>query len=58
MSAILKVDWPENLLTLEKTNPVEQDGVKIYQSHSGAQLDLTFAGKMTAQIFLKKQSSE
>jgi hypothetical protein len=58
MSATLKVDWPANLLTLEKTNPAEQDGVKIYQSHSGAQLDLTFAGKMTAQIFLKKQSSE
>ena len=58
MSAILRVDWPANLLTLEKTNPVEQDGVKIYQSHSGAQLDLTFAGKMTAQIYLKKPVSD
>lgn len=56
MSAVLRVDWPADLLFLEKTNPVEQDGVQIYQGNDGVQLQLTFSGKMTAQIFLKRKT--
>ena len=54
MSAVLRVDWPKNMLTLEKTFPVAQDGVQIAQGIDGVQLDMIFAGKMTAQIHLKK----
>jgi hypothetical protein len=54
MSAALRVDWPKNMLTLEKTFPVAQDGVEINQGIDGVQLDMIFAGKMTAQIHLKK----
>jgi hypothetical protein len=54
MSAALRVDWPKNMLTLEKTFPVAQDGVQIKQGIDGVQLDMIFAGKMTAQIHLKK----
>jgi hypothetical protein len=54
MSAVLRVDWPKNMLMLEKTFPVAQDGVKIAQGIDGVQLDMIFAGKMTAQIHLKK----
>lgn len=54
MSAVLRVDWPKNMLMLEKTFPVAQDGVKVHQGIDGVQLDMIFAGKMTAQIHLKK----
>lgn len=54
MAATLRVDWPKNLMTLEKTNPVQQDGVNIHQGNDGVQLEMIFAGKLTAQIFLKK----
>ena len=54
MAATLRVDWPQNLLTLEKTNPVQQEGVNVYQGNDGVQLEMTFAGKLTAQIYLKK----
>jgi hypothetical protein len=54
MSAVLRVDWPKNMLMLEKTFPVAQDGVQIAQGIDGVQLDMIFAGKMTAQIHLKK----
>ena len=54
MSAVLRVDWPKNMLALEKTFPVAQDGVQIAQGVDGVQLDMIFAGKMTAQIHLKK----
>ncbi len=54
MSAVLRVDWPKNMLTLEKTFPVAQDGVQVAQGIDGVQLDMIFAGKMTAQIHLKK----
>jgi hypothetical protein len=54
MSAVLRVDWPKNMLILEKTFPVAQDGVQIAQGIDGVQLDMIFAGKMTAQIHLKK----
>ena len=54
MTAKLRVDWPKDLMLVEKTNPVQQDGVNIYQGHDGVQLEMTFAGKLTAQIYLKK----
>jgi hypothetical protein len=54
MSAVLRVDWPKNMLTLEKTLPVAQDGVQVKQGIDGVQLDMIFAGKMTAQFHLKK----
>jgi hypothetical protein len=54
MSAVLRVDWPKNMLALEKIFPVAQDGVAIQQGNDGIQLEMIFAGKMTAQIHLKK----
>jgi len=54
MSAVLRVDWPKNMLALERTFPVAQDGVNIKQAADGVQLDMIFAGRMTAQIHLKK----
>jgi hypothetical protein len=54
MTAKLRVDWPKDLMVVEKTNPVQQDGVNIYQGNDGVQLEMTFAGKLTAQIYLKK----
>ena len=54
MSAVLRVDWPKNMLALERTFPVAQDGVNIKQGADGVQLDMIFAGRMTAQIHLKK----
>ena len=54
MTAKLRVDWPKDLMVVEKTNPVQQDGVNIFQGHDGVQLEMTFAGKLTAQIYLKK----
>lgn len=55
MTATLRVDWPDHLLTVQKTNPVPQDGVQVYQGKDGVQLELTFSGKMTAQVFLRRQ---
>jgi hypothetical protein len=54
MTAKLRVDWPKDLMVVEKTNPVKQDGVNIFQGNDGVQLEMTFAGKLTAQIYLKK----
>jgi hypothetical protein len=54
MSAKLRVDWPANMLVPEKISPSERDGVVVVQGNDGMQLDMIFAGKMTAQIYLKK----
>jgi hypothetical protein len=54
MTAKLRVDWPKDLMVVEKTNPVKQEGVNIFQGNDGVQLEMTFAGKLTAQIYLKK----
>jgi hypothetical protein len=54
MTAKLRVDWPKDLMVVEKTNPVQQDGVNIYKGNDGVQLEMTFAGKLTAQIYLNK----
>ena len=54
MAAKIRVDWPANMLTVEKTTPSEKEGIQVVQGSDGVQLDMIFAGKMTAQIDLKK----
>jgi hypothetical protein len=54
MAAKIRVDWPSNMLTVEKTAPSEKEGIRVVQGNDGVQLDMIFAGKMTAQIDLKK----
>jgi hypothetical protein len=54
MAAKIRVDWPTNMLTVEKTAPSEKEGIQVVQGNDGVQLDMIFAGKMTAQIDLKK----
>jgi hypothetical protein len=54
MAAKLRVDWPANMLVVEKTIPSEKEGIQVVQGNDGVQLDMIFAGKMTAQIYLKK----
>jgi hypothetical protein len=54
MAAKIRVDWPSNMLTVEKTAPSEQEGIQVVRGNDGVQLDMIFAGKMTAQIDLKK----
>jgi len=54
MAAKIRVDWPTNMLTVEKTTPSEKEGIQVVQGNDGVQLDMIFAGKMTAQIDLKK----
>ena len=54
MAAKIRVDWPANMLTVDKTNPSEKEGIQVVQGNDGVQLDMIFAGKMTAQIDLKK----
>jgi len=54
MAAKIRVDWPTNMLTVEKTAPSEKEGFQVVQGNDGVHLDMIFAGKMTAQIDLKK----
>lgn len=54
MAAKLRVDWPANMLAVERTAPSEKEGIQVVQGNDGVQLDMIFAGKMTAQIYLKK----
>ena len=54
MTAKIRVDWPTNMLTVEKTAPSEKEGIQVVQGNDGVQLDMIFAGKMTAQIDLKR----
>jgi hypothetical protein len=54
MAAKIRVDWPTNMLAVEKTTPSEKEGIQVVQGNDGVQLNMIFAGKMTAQIDLKK----
>lgn len=54
MSATLSVNWPANMLMVEKTVPAAKDGIKVEENNQGIKLDMIFAGKMTAQIYLKQ----
>jgi len=54
MAAKIRVDWPANMLTVNKTTPSEEEGIQVVQGNDGVQLNMIFAGKMTARIDLKK----
>ena len=54
MSAQLRVDWPNDMFAVQSTLPEQKEGVQVLEGNDGMQLDVTFAGKMTAQIVLKK----
>jgi hypothetical protein len=52
MHARLMFEWPAHLLELKQTNPSPQPGVRLMQDSSTAELDITFAGKLVANIDL------
>lgn len=52
MRAQLAFQWPDGLLRVRETRPAAQPGVRIGTSNAGAQLDLSFAGRMTATVDL------
>ena len=52
MQARLAFQWPDGLLRLKGTQPAGQPGVTVNNSSTGAQLDLVFAGRMTATLDL------
>lgn len=54
MSAQLRVDWPKDMFTVQSTLPEKKEGVQVFEGNDGMQLDVIFAGKMTAQIVLKQ----
>ena len=54
MSAQLRVDWPKDMFAVQSTLPEKKEGVQVFEGNDGMQLDVIFAGKMTAQIVLKK----
>jgi hypothetical protein len=54
MAATLRIDWPNNMLTVERTVPSAKDGIEVIKRHDGVELDMIFAGKMTAQIYLRQ----
>ena len=55
MAATMRFDWPANLLRVVHTQPAQQDGVKVFEGIDGLQLEMIFAGKLTAQITLEKK---
>ena len=52
MQATLRFEWPAGRLSLKQTNPAAQPGVKLTQDHNQAELDITFAGRLLANIDL------
>jgi hypothetical protein len=52
MQARLAFQWPDGLLRLHSTAPSGQPGVSVHSHRGGAQLDLVFAGRMTATLDL------
>lgn len=52
MQARLAFEWPDGLLQVRETRPAAQPGVRIGVSGAGAELDLVFAGRMTATVDL------
>jgi hypothetical protein len=57
MQAKLNFEWPSGLLMLNATEPAAQPGVNVSQSESGAQMDITFAGRMRATLDLRRPGS-
>lgn len=56
MQARLSFQWPDGLLRVRETRPAAQPGVGVGTSASGAQLDLVFAGRMTATLDLVRSA--
>lgn len=54
MQAKLSFGWPKGLLALARTEPQAQPGVVLTQADDGAQLDITFAGRMRATLDLTR----
>jgi hypothetical protein len=54
MSAQLRVDLPKDMFSVESTLPEKREGVQVVEGSDGMQLDVIFAGKMTAKIVLKQ----
>jgi len=52
MQATLKFEWPKNRLVLKEVNPIPQPGVILMQDTDRAELDITFAGRLLANIDL------
>lgn len=52
MQATLKFEWPADRVRLKQTNPAPQPGVRLTQGPSTAELDITFAGRLSANIDL------
>lgn len=53
MQATLRFEWPAAKLQLKETNPAPQPGVKLMQDSGAAELDITFAGRLLANIDLQ-----
>jgi hypothetical protein len=52
MQATLKFEWPKNRMMLKAVNPFPQPGVLLKQDSDHAELDITFAGRLLANIDL------
>jgi hypothetical protein len=52
MNAKLTFEWPKDRLVLKLTNPSPQPGVRLVNSDEAAELDITFAGRLSANIDL------
>lgn len=52
MQATLSFEWPANKIRLKETSPAPQPGVKLTQGPAQAELDITFAGRLSANIDL------
>ncbi len=57
MQAKLSFEWPTGLLQVAGTEPVAQPGVLLAQTASGAELDITFAGRMRATLDLQRAAN-
>jgi hypothetical protein len=55
MNAKLKFEWPQGRMSLKETNPAPQPGVKLMQDSNTAEMDITFAGRLLANIDLVRK---
>jgi hypothetical protein len=54
MNAKLRFEWPKGSMSLKEVNPAPQPGVKLMQDSDTAELDITFAGRLLANIDLTR----
>lgn len=52
MQASLAFQWPADKLRLARVEPAPQPGVVLTETDSGARLDVTFAGRLSARVDL------